>query len=160
MDSCYTLHALFTHNPHCHTHTNTQPNTYGYMPVQRHTYTHTQQKQVPKGLEKKKICERELREAASLNFLCKSPSHTVLSRRCVSTSVISVNTKCLSSVGEYVSLLCLPTSKLPHTPSLSTCLMVTTAKLHVHTYSDYKISLILTRLHIQTRLAFSCWKYL
>lgn len=124
-----------------------------------HTHTHNRNK-FQRVWKKKKICERELREAASLNFLCKSPSHTVLSRRCVSTSVISVNTKCLSSVGEYVSLLCLPTSKLPHTPSLSTCLMVTTAKLHVHTYSDYKISLILTRLHIQTRLAFSCWKYL
>lgn len=127
---------------HIHTHNPSLLQTYWYKDV----LTHTQLQSMKDIIADKKDLE-EMQKTVVSSIVAQLPLwiaiiHTVFSTRHVSSSLISVNTMCMSSVdAARVYLLCPSTSNLPHTPSLSTCCVLTTAKWHFLTYSDYKISL-------------------
>lgn len=78
------LWLCFSHTtPIVNTHTTPKTQTYRCMPVQKHTHKrHTLRSTKDISADKKTFrrCERELREAVSLSFLCKSPSHTLSSQ--------------------------------------------------------------------------------
>lgn len=110
------LWLCFSHTtPIVNTHTHPETQNYGCMLVQTHTHAHTIKRHTLRSTkdisaDKKTFrrCERELRKAVPFSFLWKSPSqtHTISSSRHVSSSLISVNTMCLSSVD--AAWVCVP----------------------------------------------------